>query len=75
MRLYLKACRTTYAASTLKTLLCAALALVMAGLPACGALAFTMPVLVVAAVVIVMYFVVNRKLRNVDMLEALKSVD
>jgi len=43
--------------------------------PACGALAFTMPVLVVAAVVIVMYFVVNRKLRNVDMLEALKSVD
>lgn len=39
MRLYLKACRTTYAASTLKTLLCAALALVMAGLPACGALA------------------------------------
>ena len=34
-----------------------------------------MPVLVVAAVVIVMYFVVNRKLRNVDMLEALKSVD
>ena len=43
--------------------------------PACGALAFAMPVLVVAAVVIVMYFVVNRKLRNVDMLEALKSVD
>lgn len=43
--------------------------------PACGVLAFAMPVLVVAAVVIVMYFVVNRKLRNVDMLEALKSVD
>lgn len=43
--------------------------------PACGALAFLMPVLVVAAVVIVMYFVVNRRLRNVDMLEALKSVD
>lgn len=43
--------------------------------PACGALAFAMPVFVVAAVVIVMYFVVNRKLRNVDMLEALKSVD
>lgn len=43
--------------------------------PACGALAFVMPVVVVAAVVAAMYFVVNRRLRNVDMLEALKSVD
>lgn len=39
MKLYPKACRTKYAASALKTLLCAALALIMAGLPAYGALA------------------------------------
>ena len=43
--------------------------------PACGWLAFVVSALVVAAVVLVMYVVVNRQLKNVDMLEALKSVD
>lgn len=43
--------------------------------PACGVLALVMPVVVIAAVVAVMYVVVNHRLRHVDMLEALKSVD
>ena len=43
--------------------------------PACGWLPFVVSTAVVVAVVAVMYVVVNRKLRNVDMLEALKSVD
>lgn len=47
--------------------------------PACGWLPFAVSAVVVAVVVVVvvvvMYAVVNRKLKNVDMLEALKSVD
>ena len=43
--------------------------------PACGWLPFAVSTVVVVAVVAVMYMVVNRQLRNVDMLEALKSVD
>lgn len=43
--------------------------------PACGWLPFVVSTLVVMAVVAVMYVVVNRQLKNVDMLEALKSVD
>lgn len=43
--------------------------------PACGWLPFAISTAVVVAVVIVMYLVVNHRLKNVDMLEALKSVD
>lgn len=43
--------------------------------PACGVLAFAVPTLVIAAVVALLYLAVNRRLRRVDMLEALKSVD
>lgn len=43
--------------------------------PACGWLPFAVSAFVVVTVVAVMYLVVNRQLRNVDMLEALKSVD
>ena len=43
--------------------------------PACGWLPFVVSALVVIAVVAVMYVVVNHRLKNVDMLEALKSVD
>ena len=43
--------------------------------PACGWLPFAVSTAVVVAVVIVMYLVVNHRLKNVDMLEALKSVD
>ena len=43
--------------------------------PACGWLPFAVSAAVVVAVVAVMYVVVNRQLKNVDMLEALKSVD
>ena len=43
--------------------------------PACGMACFLVPVVVIAIVVVLLYLVVNRRLRNVDMLEALKSVD
>lgn len=43
--------------------------------PACGWLPFAVSTVVVVAVVAVMYVVVNHQLKNVDMLEALKSVD
>ena len=43
--------------------------------PACGWLPFAVSAAVVVAVVAVMYVVVNHQLKNVDMLEALKSVD
>ena len=43
--------------------------------PAPGALAFVVSAAVVAVVVAGMYLVVKRRLRKVDMLEALKSVD
>lgn len=43
--------------------------------PACGWLPFVVSTLVVMAVVAVMCVVVNRQLKNVDMLEALKGVD
>ncbi|OUP08430.1 FtsX-like permease family protein [Collinsella sp. An2] len=43
--------------------------------PACGVLAFVVPTLVIAAVVALLYLAVDRRLRRVDMLEALKSVD
>ena len=43
--------------------------------PAPGIVPFLVPIVVIGLVVTVMYFVVNRQLRDVDMLEALKSVD
>ena len=43
--------------------------------PECGWACFAVPAVVIAVVVTLLYFVVNRRLRNVDMLEALKSVD
>ena len=43
--------------------------------PECGSACFVVPAIVVAAVVTLLYFVVKRRLRTVDMLEALKSVD
>lgn len=43
--------------------------------PACGWLPFVVSTVVVVVVVAVMYAVVNHRLKNVDMLEALKSVD
>ena len=43
--------------------------------PASGIMAYVIPVAVVSIVIVALYFVVNRKLRKVDMLEALKSVD
>ena len=43
--------------------------------PACGWLPFVVSTVVVVVVVAVMYAAVNHRLKNVDMLEALKSVD
>ncbi len=43
--------------------------------PATGVLPYVVSTVVVVAVVAAMYVVVNRRLKNVDMLEALKSVD
>ncbi len=43
--------------------------------PDCGLACFIVPAVVIAVVVMLLYFVVNRRLRRVDMLEALKSVD
>ena len=43
--------------------------------PACGWLPFVVSTVVIVLVVAAMYAVVNRYLRRVDMLEALKSVD
>lgn len=43
--------------------------------PATGALPYIVSTVVVVGVVAVMYVVVNHRLKNVDMLEALKSVD
>lgn len=43
--------------------------------PSCGWLCFAVSAAVVAVVVFLLYFSVRRRLRNVDMLEALKSVD
>ena len=43
--------------------------------PATGRIPFVVSAVVVALVVMWQYFVVKRRLRNVDMLEALKSVD
>ena len=43
--------------------------------PASGIMAYVIPVAVVSIVIVALYFVVNRTLRKVDMLEALKSVD
>ena len=43
--------------------------------PECGWACFIVPAVVIAAVVTLLYFVVKRRLRKVDMLEALKSVD
>jgi putative ABC transport system permease protein len=43
--------------------------------PSTGTLPYIVSTVVVAAVTVVMYVVVNRQLRDVDMLEALKSVD
>ncbi len=43
--------------------------------PSTGLLPYLVSTVVIVAVVAVMYVIVNRQLRNVDMLEALKSVD
>ncbi len=43
--------------------------------PECGWLCFVVPAVVIAVVVALLYLVVKRRLRRVDMLEALKSVD
>ncbi|ERL65756.1 FtsX-like permease family protein [Schleiferilactobacillus shenzhenensis] len=43
--------------------------------PALGPLSFVLPFAVVAVITVFLGFFVNRRLKNVDMLEALKSVD
>lgn len=43
--------------------------------PALSAIEFVVPTIVITVIVIVLYFVVLHRLRHVDMLEALKSVD
>ena len=43
--------------------------------PALSAIEFVVPTIVIIAITVVLYFVVLRRLRHVDMLEALKSVD
>ncbi len=43
--------------------------------PSTGMLPYLVSTVVIVAVTFVMYLIVNRQLRNVDMLEALKSVD
>ncbi len=43
--------------------------------PALGAKAFVIPVIVIAIITLALGLMMNRKLKNVDMLEALKSVE
>jgi putative ABC transport system permease protein len=43
--------------------------------PALGAMGFIIPFIVVAIITLLLGFFVNHRLKNVDMLEALKSVD
>ncbi len=43
--------------------------------PALGAKAFIIPVIVVSLITYILGLIINRKLKNVDMLEALKSVE
>jgi len=43
--------------------------------PALSVTSFIIPAAIISLVTLVLGFVVNRRLRNVDMLEALKSVD
>jgi putative ABC transport system permease protein len=43
--------------------------------PALGAMGFILPLIVVAVITLFLGFFVNHRLKNVDMLEALKSVD
>ncbi len=43
--------------------------------PRLSAMEFVYPAVVIAGITFVLYFVVKRRLKNVDMLEALKSVD
>lgn len=43
--------------------------------PALGAKAFLVPVLVVCSITVVLGMIINRRLKNVNMLEALKSVE
>lgn len=43
--------------------------------PALGGTSFLIPIVIIAIVTIILGFVVNYRLKNVDMLEALKSVD
>ena len=43
--------------------------------PALGTTSFVIPAIIIALVTAILGFVVNYRLKNVDMLEALKSVD
>ncbi|MGO5113125.1 hypothetical protein ACTQ3M_09705 [Oscillospiraceae bacterium LCP25S3_E10] len=43
--------------------------------PALGAKAFIIPVIVITVITIVLGLIMNRRLKNVDMLGALKSVE
>lgn len=43
--------------------------------PALGVKAFVVPVIVISVITIILAFIMHRKLKNVDMLEALKSVE
>ncbi|HIZ16631.1 MAG TPA: FtsX-like permease family protein [Firmicutes bacterium] len=43
--------------------------------PALGAIAFIVPVAVIMVITVLLGLIINRKLKNIDMLEALKSVE
>lgn len=43
--------------------------------PSLGAKAFLVPILVVCVITVILGMVINRRLKNVNMLEALKSVE
>ena len=40
-----------------------------------GAISYIVPTVIVTVIIVALGFVVNRKLKNVNMLEALKSVE
>ena len=43
--------------------------------PALGATAFIVPVITITAITVLLGIIINRKLKTIDMLEALKSVE
>lgn len=43
--------------------------------PALSARAFVIPAVLIAAITAILGVIINRRLKNVDMLDALKSVD